>query len=116
MKKTLPFLMVCLIASAMAIGQHFEASGPSRTLSLHENGKALKMVVEVPPNDRVRLFHVNREICAVHIAMVYRDLKSHDRIGPVCRKIARKLYAVNGITDLTFTPYDVQVEIGDAFT
>ncbi|MEK7171252.1 MAG: hypothetical protein AAB774_03030 [Patescibacteria group bacterium] len=140
MKNALLTIAVCAIASAVAFGQNSarpgsiwpslekgwqrsylspEAPWQTRTLDFHKNGKALTMIVEIPPNDRIRLFHINREICNTSITEVGRDLKADvlgDKISPVCRKIAKQLYAVRGIAKLMFRPYDVHVEIGDAFT
>jgi hypothetical protein len=140
MKNALVTIVICAIASAMASGQYSARSGSigvspelgwqrivptqeapwqTRTLDFRKNGNALTMIVEVPPNDRIRLFHVNREICNMCITEVGRDLEAGGiggKLSSVCRKVAKQLYAVNGVNKLSFRPYSVDVEIGDAFT
>lgn len=95
------------------------SSWTTKTIDLSKGKAQLRMVVDVPPNDRIRAFHVNRTICDERITEIDRDLNSMSIMaepGPVSRDIAKRLYAISGIVSLTFEPYSVTVEIGKAFT
>lgn len=91
----------------------------TKALDLSKNSKKLRMVVDIPPNDRIRVFHLDRKICNSYISEIGPDLKSKLYLGdagPISRTIAKRLYVINGITRLTFSPYEVDVEIGKAFS
>lgn len=76
----------------------------------------LRLIPESVPNDRIRVYHINRTVSGTSIASITRGNRAYDTaIGPIGRAIAGELLAVDGVTEVTLRPYSVSIEIAEAF-
>lgn len=79
-------------------------------------------VIEVVPNDRIRVYHTRGKMSRSTIMLLTlgdklgkanRDLAE---AGPIAREIVRRLFDIRGIERLALRAYSADVSIGRAFT
>jgi len=80
-----------------------------------------KIIIEKHPDSNRKIYHVNFEISNTVIEDFKRPLRESskpylDKLGPTGKRIIKKLFEIEGISEVFIKPYEITVSKGNAFS
>lgn len=79
-----------------------------------------KLIIKSFPNKHIREYSLDVEICDARRETFYRPLRASsedplNRVGKVGKPMVKNIMSVPGVTEVSIEPYQLRVEIAEAF-